>query len=272
MPDRSSCARRPVPLCGCTRASRSSRATTTPATAWSRTVRRGRRRASRARPSRSTSRPRPTPDRSPWTRRMAVDDRLYRSRDDRMLAGVAGGVAERLDADPSIIRIVWALLIFLTGGLALLVYIVMAIVVPERPDGLEPAVGGRPDQAARRPANPCPAGSWVAPDGSTVPIGSAPPRRPRRQRDPADRARAGLIGGLVLIALGGIFLSASSSRRSTSTCGGRPCSSGSGSCSSSWPWCRAAVRTDRRSRTMGAWSRSRRRASPSSPASAWSPG
>ena len=37
-----------------------------------------------------------------------MDDRLYRSVDDRMLAGVAGGVAERLDADPSIIRVVWA--------------------------------------------------------------------------------------------------------------------------------------------------------------------
>ena len=47
-----------------------------------------------------------------------------------MIAGVAGGVAEMLDADPSIIRIVWALLVFLTGGISLLVYIVMAIVVP----------------------------------------------------------------------------------------------------------------------------------------------
>jgi hypothetical protein len=39
-----------------------------------------------------------------------------------------------------------------------------------------------------------------------MPVGSAPPRRARRQRDPADRARAGLIGGLVLIALGALFL------------------------------------------------------------------
>ena len=84
------------------------------------------------------------PDRSPdrwhgrlvhaWIRReAAMDDRLYRSVDDRMLAGVAGGVAERLDADPSIIRVVWALLIILTGGLALVAYVVMAIVVPEAP-------------------------------------------------------------------------------------------------------------------------------------------
>ena len=67
-----------------------------------------------------------------------MTDRLYRSPDDRMLAGVAGGLAEMLDIDPSIVRIVWAVLIVLTGGLALLVYIVMAIVVPERPIGVEP--------------------------------------------------------------------------------------------------------------------------------------
>ena len=43
-------------------------------------------------------------------------ERLYRSRDDRMLAGVAAGVAETLDADPSLVRIAWALLAILTGG------------------------------------------------------------------------------------------------------------------------------------------------------------
>lgn len=62
-----------------------------------------------------------------------MNDRLYRSRDDRMLAGVAGGLAEYWDADPSLIRLVWALLVIFTGGIALLVYIVMAIVVEEDP-------------------------------------------------------------------------------------------------------------------------------------------
>ena len=50
-----------------------------------------------------------------------MTDRLYRSSDDRMLAGVAGGLADMWDADPSLIRIVWAVLVILTGGLALLV-------------------------------------------------------------------------------------------------------------------------------------------------------
>ena len=63
-----------------------------------------------------------------------MGDRLYRSRHDRMLAGVAGGLAEMWGADPSLVRVIWALLVIFTGGLALLVYIVMAIVVPEEDD------------------------------------------------------------------------------------------------------------------------------------------
>ena len=77
--------------------------------------------------------------------------RLYRSRRDRMLAGVAGGLAEIWGADPSLVRIIWALLVVLTGGIALLVYIVMAIVVPDEDEVFGP--GGAP----RRPATGDPA-------------------------------------------------------------------------------------------------------------------
>src|SRR5512132_4347656 len=70
---------------------------------------------------------------------MSMSTHLYRSREDRMLAGVAGGLAEMWDADPSLVRIVWALLTIFTGGLAFVVYIVMAIVVPEEDDDYVPA-------------------------------------------------------------------------------------------------------------------------------------
>ena len=139
-----------------------------------------------------------------------MSDRLYRSTDDRMLTGVAGGVAEMLDADPSLVRIVWALLVVLTGGLALLVYIIMAIVVPERPPGMP--VGGSEPAAGTAPATPeapVPEGGWRAPDGSTVPMAAAASTSSTgatRRRDPADRTRAGLIGGLLLIGLGALFL------------------------------------------------------------------
>jgi len=63
-----------------------------------------------------------------------VGKRLYRSRTDRMLAGVAGGMAEYFDLDPSVVRIVWALLVVALGA-GILLYIVAAIVIPEEPLG-----------------------------------------------------------------------------------------------------------------------------------------
>ena len=120
-----------------------------------------------------------------------------------MLTGVAGGVAEAVDADPSLIRVVWAVLIFLTGGLALVVYIVMAIVVPERPAGMS-----LPTATPSGPSNrgDVPEGGWVAPDGSTVPMAASPVAGPARHRDPAERTRGGLIAGLVLVLIGSFFL------------------------------------------------------------------
>ncbi len=124
-------------------------------------------------------------------------DRLYRSPDDRMIAGVAGGLAEHLDADPSIVRIIWAVLIFLTGGLALLVYIVMAIVVPEGEpvDPPMPVDAGTNSEAGQGGPAPTAAG-FAAP----------PPTRRARRRDPARQGQGGLIGGLILIFLGAAFL------------------------------------------------------------------
>ena len=121
-----------------------------------------------------------------------MTDRLYRSPDDRMIAGVAGGLAEMLDIDPSIIRIVWAVLIVVTGGLALLVYIVMAIVVPERPAGVD----------VRRPGDGGAASYGAAATGQ--PGSASPGRAPRNDR--SDEARGGLIAGLILIVIGGFFL------------------------------------------------------------------
>lgn len=59
--------------------------------------------------------------------------RLYRSKNDRKLAGVCGGVAEYFGIDPTIVRVIWALLAFFYGT-SLLLYLIMAFVVPEKPD------------------------------------------------------------------------------------------------------------------------------------------
>lgn len=50
-----------------------------------------------------------------------------------MLAGVCGGLGVYLDIDPTILRLAFALGFFATGGTALLVYIVMAFVIPSEP-------------------------------------------------------------------------------------------------------------------------------------------
>jgi phage shock protein C len=57
--------------------------------------------------------------------------RLYRSKENRMIAGVCGGIAEYFNVDPTLIRLLWILAIFMGAGI--LVYIVGWIIIPENP-------------------------------------------------------------------------------------------------------------------------------------------
>jgi phage shock protein C len=58
--------------------------------------------------------------------------RLYRSKDERMIWGVCGGLAKYFDVDPTVIRLVAVLTLFL-GLTGILVYIILAIVIPLEP-------------------------------------------------------------------------------------------------------------------------------------------
>lgn len=58
--------------------------------------------------------------------------RLYRSRDNSMIAGVCGGLGEYFDMDPTFIRLLWVLFI-LAGGSGILAYIIAWIVIPQHP-------------------------------------------------------------------------------------------------------------------------------------------
>lgn len=58
--------------------------------------------------------------------------RLYRSRNDRSIAGICGGVGEFFDIDPTLLRVV-TLLLILFGGLSIWIYILLWIIVPEAP-------------------------------------------------------------------------------------------------------------------------------------------
>ena len=61
-----------------------------------------------------------------------MNRRLYRCRHDKILAGVASGVAEYFDLDPSLVRVLFLVSTFF-GGLGFLLYIAMAIIVPLEP-------------------------------------------------------------------------------------------------------------------------------------------
>ena len=60
----------------------------------------------------------------------AATGRLHKSTKDKKVAGVCGGIAEYLNTDPTIIRLVFALMV-LGWGTGLLAYIVLALVLPE---------------------------------------------------------------------------------------------------------------------------------------------
>ena len=55
--------------------------------------------------------------------------RLYRSRSQRMLGGVCGGLAEYVNADPTVIRLLWVLFGFMGAGF--IAYFVAWVLVPE---------------------------------------------------------------------------------------------------------------------------------------------
>ena len=55
--------------------------------------------------------------------------KLFRSRTDRKVAGVCGGISEYLEVDPTLIRLFWLIAIFCMGG-GLLAYLIAWIIIP----------------------------------------------------------------------------------------------------------------------------------------------
>ena len=62
-----------------------------------------------------------------------MEKKLYRSRTDKKLSGVCGGLAEYLNVDPTIIRLIWVL-VCLCAGAGLVAYIACALIMPEKPE------------------------------------------------------------------------------------------------------------------------------------------
>jgi phage shock protein C len=104
--------------------------------------------------------------------------RLYRSRKNRMLGGVCGGIAEYFEIDPVIVRLL-AVALFFVGGSAVLAYIIALIIIPYEP--FETAAG---------------AGKEASATAATAPVAA-----PQSSGDSVP-----LFLGILLIVLGGVFL------------------------------------------------------------------
>ena len=60
-----------------------------------------------------------------------MQKKLYRVTQGKVLAGVCGGIAEYFELDPTVIRVIWALLA--ASGTGILAYIICALIIPQKP-------------------------------------------------------------------------------------------------------------------------------------------
>ena len=125
---------------------------------------------------------------------MLMNRRLYRSRTDTILGGVAAGLASYLNTDPALVRIAWAILVPLTGGAALIAYIVGWVVVPEEP--------------VRAPmAPPSATGGPIDPADPDAPATAVDTGATWTEPEPVQSdGRAGVVVGIGLVLIGLWFL------------------------------------------------------------------
>ena len=123
-------------------------------------------------PDETATQPTAEEDSTAVTTAARAEKRLYRSRDDRVIAGVCGGLGKYLNIDPVLVRIAALLLIF-AGGVGIVLYVIGWIAMDEEPAAIATAVG-------------------------TV--------EPQAVDDDLDRRRGAIVLGLIFVALGIFFL------------------------------------------------------------------
>ena len=113
--------------------------------------------------------------------------KLYRSTTDRKIAGVAGGLGEYFEIDPLLVRLLFVILV-IAGGSGVLIYIILWIVTSEKPfDFNQPINQPNMEKQQNSP-------------------GDQNPQVENKPDYPGHRNRGNLIGALVLITLGVLFL------------------------------------------------------------------
>lgn len=135
-----------------------------------------------------------------------------------MISGVCAGIAEYLDIDPTLVRLLAVILLVLGNAATLIVYIVLAIVVPEapaddtprvEPPGREVAAEAETDGGTSatappaRPGDPSPASDDPP---AAPPVPETPPAPERTGAKRTRHVSGGITAGLVLIAVGVIML------------------------------------------------------------------
>lgn len=116
--------------------------------------------------------------------------RLYRSLRDKQIAGVCGGIAEYFNVDPILVRVVFVILALVGGG-GILAYLILWVVVPLNP---EPWFQNMENPGATS-------------GGEPAAVNENKPYSPWDPKNDSNRpGRGALIGGLILITLGVLFL------------------------------------------------------------------
>jgi phage shock protein C len=57
-------------------------------------------------------------------------DRLYRNKKDSIVGGVCSGIADYLETDPTLVRLLWILITLISAGLGLLAYLLFWVIIP----------------------------------------------------------------------------------------------------------------------------------------------
>ncbi|MFA5333606.1 MAG: PspC domain-containing protein [Candidatus Nanoarchaeia archaeon] len=63
-----------------------------------------------------------------------MKDKLYRSKNDKIIFGVCAGIADYFEIDPTIVRVITAVLLIIGAQFIISLYIILAIVLPENPN------------------------------------------------------------------------------------------------------------------------------------------
>jgi phage shock protein PspC (stress-responsive transcriptional regulator) len=68
------------------------------------------------------------------TQAQTSEKKLYRSRTNKMISGLSAGMAKYFDMDVDLVRILWVVALFVSGGVVALVYLIMAVTIPLEPE------------------------------------------------------------------------------------------------------------------------------------------